>query len=110
MGFWNNISLLHLQDFRPGIRSAAESGDNLVMACMEIGQGREDTGHQHPFEQCGIVVTGKIEMFIGNEKRVLEEMETYFIPAGTVHGWKAIDTPVRLLDVSAKIGIQPGQS
>jgi quercetin dioxygenase-like cupin family protein len=110
MGFWNNVSLLNLQDFRPGIRSVAECGDNLVMACMEIVQGREDTGHRHPFEQCGIVVTGKIEMFIGDERRVLKEMEPYFIPTGTVHGWKTIDTPVRLLDVSAKAGIQTGQS
>jgi quercetin dioxygenase-like cupin family protein len=107
MGFWNDIGLLELQDFRPGIRSIAECGDSLTMACMEIGQDREDTGHQHPFEQCGIVVAGKIEMFIGDQKRVLAAMETYFIPAGMVHGWKTIDTPVRLLDVSARVGIPP---
>ena len=110
MGFWNSVSLLNLQDFRPGIRSVAECGDNLVMACMEIVQGREDTGHQHPFEQCGIVVTEKIEMFRGDEHRVGEEMEPFFTPAGTVHGWKTSDMPVRLLDVSAKVGIQTGQS
>jgi len=74
MGFWNNVSRLNLQDFRPGIRSVAEFGDRLVMACMEIGPGKEDAGHQHPFEQCGVVVEGRIEMFIGDERRVLEAM------------------------------------
>ena len=40
MGFWNNVINLKLQDFRPGIRSAAEFGDQLVMACMEISPGK----------------------------------------------------------------------
>jgi quercetin dioxygenase-like cupin family protein len=102
MGFWNNISHLDLHDFRPGIRSIAESGDKVVMVCMEIGPGIEDTGHQHPFEQCGIVIAGRIEMFIWEERRMLEAMETYFIPAGAVHGWKTFDMTVRILDVSAK--------
>lgn len=102
MGFWNNVSLLNLQDFRPGIRSVAECGDRLVMACMEIGPSKEDAGHQHPFEQCGVVVAGRVEMFIGDERRLLEAMESYFIPAGMVHGWKTFDMPARILDVSAK--------
>ena len=102
MGFWNNVNRLDLQDFRPGIQSRAEFGDRLVMACMEIAPGREDAGHQHPFEQCGIVLEGKIEMFIGDERRVLGAMETYFIPAGAIHGWKTFDLPARILDVSAK--------
>ncbi len=102
MGFWNNVSRLNLQDFRPGIRSVAEFGDRLVMACMEIGPGKEDAGHRHPFEQCGVVVEGRVEMFIGDERRVLEAMETYFIPAGVIHGWKTFDIPARILDVSAK--------
>ncbi len=59
-------------------------------------------GHQHPFEQCGIVIAGKIEMFMGDERSVLEAMDTYFIPAGVIHGWKTFEVPTRLLDVSAK--------
>lgn len=102
MGFWNNVVRLDLQDFRPGIRSVAEFGDGLVMACMEIGPGREDAGHSHPFEQCGVVVAGRVEMFIGDERRVLEAMGTYFIPADMIHGWKTFDMPAKILDVSAK--------
>ena len=102
MGFWNDLSLLELREFRPGIKSTAELGDKLVMACMEIGPDREDAGHRHPFEQCGIVIEGRIEMFIGEERRVLSALEGYFIPAGELHGWKTFDLPARLLDVSAK--------
>ena len=104
MGFWKNVNTLDLEDFRPGIRSQAEMGNGLVMACMQIGPNMEDTGHQHPFDQCGIVTDGKIEMFMDDEHRVLGPMETYFIPAGVFHGWKTFDTPVKILDISVKQG------
>ena len=100
MGFQKSVTQMDLQEFRPGIRSKAEFGDQLVMACMEIDPEKEDTGHQHRFEQCG--VEGKIEMFIGDVRRILEAMDTYFIPAGVIHGWKTFDVPARILDVSAK--------
>jgi hypothetical protein len=29
-------------------------------------------------------------------------MDTYFIPAGVIHGWKTFDVPARILNVSAK--------
>ena len=102
MGFQKSANQMTLQEFRPGIRSMAEFGDKLIMACMEICPEKEDTGHQHPLEQCGIVNEGKIEMFIGDERIILEAMDTYFIPAGAIHGWKTFEVPARLLDVSAK--------
>jgi quercetin dioxygenase-like cupin family protein len=101
MGIWN-LATVKLEMFRPGIMSKAEIGENLIMVCMEIDQGKEDTGHEHPFDQCGIVLTGQIEMFIGNERNTLNANESYFIPAGVRHGWKTFTEPVKLLDVTAK--------
>ena len=71
-------------------------------AFVEIGPGKEDPGHRHPFEQCGVVIEGRIEMFVAEDRRVLQPMETYFIPAGAFHGWKTFDVPARILDVSSK--------
>lgn len=102
MSFWSRVNSMDLEDFRPGIRSKAEIGDNVILAVMEIGPGKEDTGHQHPFEQCGIVTHGKIEMTVGEERRVLEALDAYFIPSGILHGWKTFDKPVRIMDVSVK--------
>jgi len=101
MGIWN-LATLQLEEFRPGIMSKAEIGENLTMVCMEIGSGKEDTGHEHPFDQCGVVLDGQIEMFIGDERNTLNSNESYFIPAGKRHGWKTFAEPVRLLDVSGK--------
>lgn len=99
MAFWN-LGALHLEEFRPGIMSKAEIGENLIMVFMEIEQGKEDTGHKHTFDQCGIIIEGQIEMFIGEEHKKLNPNESYFIPSGEPHGWKTFDKPVRLLDIS----------
>lgn len=101
MAFWN-AGTAQLQEFRPGIMSKAEIGEDLIMACMQIDPGKEDTGHEHPFDQCGIVLEGEIEMFIGQERLLLSANGCYFIPAGERHGWKTLDKPVKILDISTK--------
>ena len=101
MSFWN-LENLKLEEFRPGIFSKAEIGEKLIMVCMEIDAHKEDLGHAHPLDQCGIVVQGQIEMFIGNEYKIMTENETYFIPAGVKHGWKTSDKSVKILDISLK--------
>ncbi len=101
MAFWN-LNNLNLEEFRPGINSKAEIGNNLVMVCMEIKAEKEDTGHSHNYDQCGIILDGKIEMYIGEERKILTSDESYFIPAGVQHGWKTFDKTVKLLDVSIK--------
>ena len=101
MAFWNVHTLL-LEEFRPGIMSKAIEGEDLIMVCMQIDPGLEDTGHEHAFDQCGIVLEGQIEMFIDLERQLLKANECYFIPAGVRHGWKTFSEPVKMLDVSLK--------
>lgn len=104
MAFWN-LGSLQLEQFRPGMMSKAQIGDQLIMVCMRIDPGKEDTGHEHSFDQCGIVLEGPIEMFVGKERRLLDINDCYFIPSGEHHGWKTFDKAAKLLDVCLK---QPG--
>jgi quercetin dioxygenase-like cupin family protein len=101
MGFWD-LKTLMLDEFRPGILSKVESGKNLTMALMEIAPNKEGNAHDHPFDQCGVVLEGEIEMSVGEEKRLLRSMETYFIPAGVKHNWKTTSLPAKILDVVVK--------
>ena len=103
MGFWN-LKTLMLEEFRPGIWSKVESGSNLTMALMEISANREGMVHDHPFDQCGIVIEGEIEMSVGEEKKWLGPMETYFILAGTKHNWRTLASSAKILDFVAKQG------
>ena len=101
MGFWD-LKTLRLDEFRPGILSKVENGANLTMAFMEIAPGKEGAEHHHPFDQCGIVVEGEIEMSIGEEKRLLKPAETYFIPAGISHNWRTAQSSAKILDIVLK--------
>ncbi len=103
MGFWD-LKTLKLDEFRPGIRSKLESGTNLTMAFMEIGPNKEGAAHDHPFDQCGIVLEGEIEMSVEDEKKTMRPMETYFIPAGARHNWKTFTLSAKILDIVAKQG------
>ena len=103
MGFWD-LRTLKLDEFRPGIWSKLESGSKMTMAFMEIAPNKEGTAHDHPFDQCGIVIEGEIEMAVGEDKKILKPMGTYFIPAGIKHNWKTSSIPAKILDIVVKQG------
>ncbi len=103
MAFWD-LKTMKLDEFRPGIRSRLESGSNLTMAFMEIASNKEGVAHDHPFDQCGVVIEGEIEMSVGEDKKLLRPMETYFIPAGVNHNWKTISSAAKILDITIKQG------
>jgi quercetin dioxygenase-like cupin family protein len=89
-----------LEDFRPGIKSLAHFGKQLLLVVMTIEAGRHDPGHAHPFDQCGWVLEGGFRLTIGEESRQLGPGQGYFIPANTPHSWAAGDKPVRVVDVT----------
>lgn len=101
MKFWD-LKSVKLDEFRPGIWSKIEAGTNLTMAFMKIEAGNEGAAHEHPFDQCGVVIEGEIEMSIGDEKKLLRPLETYFIPAGTCHSWKTLALSAKILDIVPK--------
>ena len=100
MAFWD-LKTLKLDEFRPGIFSKVESGANLTMAFMQIEAHKEGPPHDHPFDQCGVVVEGEIEMSIGGDTRLVKPMEAYLIPAGITHSWKTLGQSATILDVTA---------
>jgi quercetin dioxygenase-like cupin family protein len=102
MAFWD-LKKLKLDPFRPGIFSKVESGTNLTMAVMQIAAGKEGTPHDHPFDQCGIVIEGEIEMSIEEDTRLVKPMEAYLIPAGITHSWKTLGQSATILDVTANM-------
>jgi mannose-6-phosphate isomerase-like protein (cupin superfamily) len=108
---FSDLAILQLEELRPGILFKAGIEDNLIMVCMQIvGSEMEDTGHVHPFDQCGVVLEGQIEMFAGKSRQVLTANECYFIPAGELHGWKTFSEPVKILDMSLKTDIRISSS
>ncbi len=101
MPFWSTAEM-QLEEFRPGIKSRVEFGGDLTMACMQIAPGLSDEGHQHPFDQAGVVLAGELEMSIGDEHRTLGPGQAYFIPADSPHAWRTLEEPVLILDLTPR--------
>jgi quercetin dioxygenase-like cupin family protein len=51
--------------------------------------------HQHPHDQVGYIIYGKLEFKVGDEVRICQPGDTYQIPGGIMHGARAlVDTLV----------------
>lgn len=81
----------------PGARAWISQAENHQVVFFDIDPGVEVPLHSHG-AQWGIVVEGEIELTIGDETKVRRPGDSYFIPAGTLHGGKAL-TRLRAIDV-----------
>lgn len=102
------MSFIDIQDHpviepAPGVRLRTPHGKNLMLSLVELEPGAEVPLHQHPHEQGGIVISGKMELQIGDEIRNLEHGDMYIIPGGTDHRALAVDGPVVVMDVFSPI-------
>lgn len=66
------------------IKSITGEKSQLCIIRMEAG---EKTFHQHAEEQIGLILNGKVEMTIGDEKKILKANHGYYIPSGIAHGF-----------------------
>ena len=74
-----------------------------MLSYLEMDAGAEIPLHDHPHEQGGILLAGKIELTIGEETRVVLPGAMFLIPPNVPHRAVAIDGPVRLMDVFTPI-------
>ncbi|MCR9295865.1 MAG: cupin domain-containing protein [bacterium] len=87
----------------PGVRLRTPYGDRLMLSLVEIDSGGEVPLHEHPHEQGGVVLQGKMRLTIGDESRVLNSGQMYIIPGNTPHRAIAVDGPVVVMDVFSPI-------
>jgi quercetin dioxygenase-like cupin family protein len=75
-------------------------GEKMMMVLNSTLPGHTVPQHSHPHEQIGMVYSGKAELRIGEETRVVEKGDFYCIPADVPHSDTCIgDEPFIMLDV-----------
>ena len=97
---WNKVPVIELG---PGVRIRAPHGERIMISLVEIDAGAVVPAHQHPHEQAGMVLEGKMELTIGDESRVLSKGEAYVIPGGTPHAARSVGGPCRALDIFSPV-------
>lgn len=67
-------------------------GAGTMLVRLRLAAGFDQDGHLHPdHESIGYVVSGRIEMSVGPQTRVLEPGATWYHPRGVQHTCKALE-------------------
>ncbi|OYW24966.1 MAG: cupin [Planctomycetales bacterium 12-60-4] len=73
------------------------------LSYLEMEAGAEIPLHHHPHEQGGILLSGRMELTIGDETRVVEPGALYLIPPNVPHRAVAVGGPAVVLDVFSPV-------
>jgi quercetin dioxygenase-like cupin family protein len=87
----------------PGCRLRTPYGKNIMLSEVVLDAGAIVPTHQHPHEQAGIVLKGRLELTIDGETRVLDEGQMYIIPPNTPHRAAAFEGAATALDIFSPV-------
>jgi quercetin dioxygenase-like cupin family protein len=73
-------------------------GEHLMLSYLEMDDGAEVPLHSHPHEQGGILLSGRMQLTIGDETRICEAGSMFIIPPNVKHRAVAVGGPARVLD------------
>jgi quercetin dioxygenase-like cupin family protein len=87
----------------PGVEILTTAGKDLMLSVVRFEPHSVVLEHSHPHEQMGILLEGRVEFTIGGVTRLLGPGDVWRIPGGVLHRVRALDEPVRALDVFCPI-------
>jgi quercetin dioxygenase-like cupin family protein len=85
-----NIKDIPAREIVPGFFGKFIHGEQSTLAFWEIKKGHTLPLHHHVHEQITYIVSGELEMVIGDEKHVLTGGTTNVIPSNVPHSGYAV--------------------
>lgn len=77
------------------------TGENVQLCMFKLEKG-EKTDHSHSFEQMGYILSGEVEIFIGEETYTLKTGDAYHVPSNIRHGFHVkTEEPVEYIEIFA---------
>lgn len=87
------------EEVAPGMkRQIMGYDDRIMLVKVAFKAGAVGELHEHHHSQVTYVESGKFELTIGDEKRVLKRGDAFYIPPHTLHGCLCLEDGV-LIDV-----------
>lgn len=84
----------------PGVfRKTLTTTPSMMLCEITLKDGSSVPTHQHPHEQIGYVVRGRMRLVIGDEARVLDAGDAYAIPGGVPHMAEPVDGDCTVVDI-----------
>lgn len=93
-----DIKAINPKEVAPGFHGRFVHGDNISVAHWEIKAGSSIPAHQHVHEMIVNVISGKLELTIGDEVKILESGMGATIPSNIPHRATAL-TDCYVIDV-----------
>ena len=88
------------QNFRDALegirRKTLCHGEKSLMTEFRIEQGAVVPRHSHPHEQTGYLVSGRLQLCVGNEIFTAEPGDSWCIPGGVEHDARALTYTVAI--------------
>jgi quercetin dioxygenase-like cupin family protein len=79
-------------DLGGGVKRKVLCYDRSVMLVRVVFEkGAVGPAHQHPHIQCSLVASGRFEMKIGGETRILEAGDSFIVPTNVIHSALALE-------------------
>ena len=71
-------------------------GDRTLMTQFLLAAGSLLPGHEHPHEQTGYLVSGRLRMFIDGDELLVEAGDAWCIPGSATHSAEALADSVAI--------------
>src|SRR4051812_46016816 len=91
-----HINMLPVHEIMPGMRGRFVHSETMTFAFWDIDAGFDLPEHSHPNEQVAQLLSGRFELRINGEIKVMETGSMAVIPRHAVHSGKAV-TACRIL-------------
>ena len=97
---FNKITAKQLAE---GVDLRAISGDKMTLTLFSLSEGVAIPEHSHPHEQIGTVLSGSMELIIGEEKKIVTKGDLWWIPSNVTHRGKCVEGPAEVLEVFSPV-------
>lgn len=88
-----------LRPLFPGIETRTTCGDQMMFSVVTLEPHSVVPEHDHPHEQMGILISGRLEFIVGGISKILNVGDIWRIPGGVKHKVITLDEPAVALDV-----------
>ena len=95
---WQIEKEMQWENVGEGVRRQIMGYDkDLMLVKVDFQKGAVGSLHAHPHSQATYVVSGKFELTIGDEKKVIEAGDGYYVAPDVLHGCVCLE-PGILID------------
>jgi quercetin dioxygenase-like cupin family protein len=102
MGYYS-LQDLPLKKPAEGVELRILHGERMTVAFFTLAAGSSVPEHAHDHEQIGSVLSGEMELSIGNEKRIVTAGQAYHIPSGVPHTGACLKGPAEVIEIFAPV-------